>query len=1002
MIRSLTGNNGGRATPLRLLGLPLVAAGMLAFSIPADAQETGRIVGSVTSAASGAPASSVQVYLTGTQLGSLTRQNGAYVILNVPVGTHEIVAERIGMGTVTQQVEITAGQVTEVNFQMRAQALGLDEIVVTGTAGAARRREIGNSIAQINVADIPERPTQVFELLQSRAPGIEVTTGGGNLGQGQQIKLRGVNTVSQSNQPIIYVDGVRIMGGAFPKSQGGDHYDLVTFNPGNRGAATTVSPIDQINPNDIERIEVIKGSAATTLYGTEASAGVIQIFTKRGATGAPVWTAGVQQGTGWSRKFGQDHGVPYFWMHHYMRDAWWGGGYSPGPGGDPCSSLSNGGESDTNCSWPGAVWFQNYTTSVRGGTEAFQYFISGGFTNDSGLLALDEQEKWQVRANFTFSPASDLQIQWNSSYSNLDLALTPSANNAQGLELNAFRQNANYFGDGNPLVIASVLDWELVQTNERFTTGGTVTYSPIAELTNRFTIGYDYSIQDSRNHRPFGFNGFPEGALTTQKWTNRVLTFDYVGTFRFPITDDINNSFSWGGQAIGDETHNLTGFGRNFPGATEPTVTTAASVQSWEERERVWNAGFFFQNVFDISNKYFLTMGLRVDGNSAFGEGFGLQAYPKASASWVVSDEDFWSESMGSLKLRAAFGRSGQAPGTFDKVRTWVSGGFHGEPAFIPQNVGNPDLGPEVTSEFEVGFDASWIDDRLSASVTHYRQTTTDALFNVVNVPSEGFIGSQAQNIGELKTWGTEVQLDGAIIQTPTFGWDMGLSFTLTGSEVVDLGGLPSFSTARGYAGGWMIEGEEMLIRRDWLVLNPTEIADPEYERNYNYGSLLPDKTFMVSQTLRLPGNVQLSARGEYRGGNVVRARPFHISRGARAPVCFPYYVDRVASTTLIDSTPALWRARCNPIERQPYTFDASFFKLRTVTATVPVDFAFPESVNDATLTATLANSYLWLKELPWMDPETSGNDGANADVGQIHERTPAPITLHLALQLTF
>jgi TonB-dependent starch-binding outer membrane protein SusC len=145
-------------------------------------------------------------------------------------------------------------------------------------------REIGNSITQLNIADVRDRPTSTTDMLQGVAPGVDLTSGGAQLGSGTSIRLRGNSSVSMTNQPIIYIDGVRMMDGHFPLSR----------TPGmtqGRGAQVNSSPLDNINPNDIERIEIIKGSAATTLYGTEASAGVIQIFTKRGSVGAPVWTA---------------------------------------------------------------------------------------------------------------------------------------------------------------------------------------------------------------------------------------------------------------------------------------------------------------------------------------------------------------------------------------------------------------------------------------------------------------------------------------------------------------------------------------------------------------------------------------------------------------------------------------------------------------------------------------------------------------------------------------
>src|SRR5690606_31361947 len=160
----------------------------------------------------------------------------------------------------------------------------------------------------------------------------------------------------------------------------------------------------------------------------------------------------------------------------------------------------------------------------------------------------------------------------------------------------------------------------------------------------------------------------------------------------------------------------------------------------FEERERVTNAGFFGQAVFDLHNRYFLTVGARVDGNSAFGEDFGLQTYPKVSASYIISDEAFWPASLGSTKLRAAWGQSGRAPGAFDAVRTYDPVGWGTDPAFVPLNVGNANIGPERTSELELGFETAQFNDRLTADFTWYRRKTTDALFEVRQIPSLGFL----------------------------------------------------------------------------------------------------------------------------------------------------------------------------------------------------------------------------------------------------------------------
>src|SRR5688500_8664083 len=237
------------------VALAAVVALAALFAPSLQARQTGRIVGRVTEAQSGAPISEAQVFIPGTGLGGLTRANGAFVILEVPAGAREVRAERIGLAPVTQQVTVVAGQAVEVNFQMTTQALGLDEIVVTGTAGAARRREVGNTIAQINVAQRVDKPAASVELLQAAAPGISVTRTDGNLGGGYNIRLRGNKSVSMTNSPIIYIDGVRMQSKPFPVGN-----SSVARQANGGSANIEANPLNNINPADIERIEVIKGS----------------------------------------------------------------------------------------------------------------------------------------------------------------------------------------------------------------------------------------------------------------------------------------------------------------------------------------------------------------------------------------------------------------------------------------------------------------------------------------------------------------------------------------------------------------------------------------------------------------------------------------------------------------------------------------------------------------------------------------------------------------------
>src|SRR5262245_21207684 len=278
-----------------LLGL---AALLIANSATLAAQGGGTITGRVTGEAGDALVGA-RVQVVGTVLGTLTGEGGRFTIVNVPTAQYRVRAQMIGHRPTEQAVAVTSGQTTAADFVLRTQVLALDALVVTGTAGAARQREVGNSITQLDVSKIQEPPANVSQLLQGRTTGATVMPSSAMAGSGSMIRLRGNVSVAMSNQPLIYVDGVRLRSDGYARNVPPTGSDL-------RSGNDIAAPVNDINPNDIERIEVIKGAAATTLYGTEAAAGVIQIFTKRGQLGHPEWTFEADQGIAHELPFGPD------------------------------------------------------------------------------------------------------------------------------------------------------------------------------------------------------------------------------------------------------------------------------------------------------------------------------------------------------------------------------------------------------------------------------------------------------------------------------------------------------------------------------------------------------------------------------------------------------------------------------------------------------------------------------------------------------------------------
>jgi TonB-linked SusC/RagA family outer membrane protein len=994
------------------LAAPLFAAG-LCLAVPlsrADAQTTGTITGTVTGDA-GQALGNAQVNLVGTALGTMTNSDGKYTIVNVPAAAYRIRAQMIGHRPVENPITVTAGATVTQNFVLKTQVIALDEVVVTGTAGAARQREVGNAVTAVNVAAIPEAPTNIGSLLQGRAAGMTVTQSSAAAGSGSMIRLRGNVSVAMSNQPLIYVDGVRLRSDGYQRNVPITGSDL-------RSGNDVASPMNDINPNDIERIEIIKGAAAATLYGTEAAAGVIQIFTKSGRAGKPQWTAQIDRGFVHSLPFGPDPSTapPDDTIPQAYRDS-----FPSRFNGLPERGVSRaGGTSSYLFIDP---WLRNgaqnhLSLSVAGGGEALRYFASGAATHDDGVLPNDREAKKNVRGNFSFTPIPNLLFSWNTAFTQDDISNTPAGNNAHGLTLNAFRRDRNYASDDRPEVIDKLLNQSITSNINHLTTGGTITWSPSVNFSNRFTIGFDRAEIENRNLRPFGFISAPQGILSDRFNTYQNLTFDYAGNYARQLLKPLRATFSWGGQGVTTDSRETSAYGENFPGPGNPVVASAGTTLGFEARQRVVNAGGFGQILFDLRNRYFLTAGLRIDGNSAFGQNLGLQSYPKLSLSWVASDESFWPSTLiPEMKFRAAWGQSGRAPGAFDAVRTWEnanSTGWGGQPAFFPLNVGNPDLGPERTSEVELGFDAGGFGDRVTTQFTYYHRDISDALFNARQIPSLGFLNSQLENVGSMQSQGVELTTNVIALRRGAWEWSVGGSLYANKDKVKSLGGAADFSLG---TDAWIMKDQPIpVIRADTrCLLNPDArasgagVRDTVFSTNASsqciYGPNLPTHTYGMFTGLTLPKGIQINARGEYEGGHYMYdGAGFNaVQRSVRWPGCYHFYALQDAGR-LADAT-NLELMRCTPsLTRSDYwIYPANYFKLRDVSVTIPVPARFVTGASSMSITLSGHNIYKWVnKDFPTFDPETGNNGGFDSKVRSILEHVPPPALYMATLRLTF
>ncbi len=740
------------------------------------AQEPGVVAGTVVASQSLRPLSDAQVHVVGTDIGTLTDEQGRFRLTGLTGEEVTIQVRLIGYRSLERSVPVGT---TDLRLPLVESAIRLDEIVVTGTPGETRRRAIGNSVSEIDVSAAAElAPSQDLQTLVSgRVPGVTVLTGQGNLGTGGVTRVRGISSLSLSNEPIVYIDGVRVNSDA-------------NAGPSIRGGRQ-VSRLSDLNPEDIASIEVIKGPAAATLYGTEASNGVIQIITKKGSGGAPVVELSVEQGANFLNN--KSRFPVNYWQN---------------PETGQVESQDLLAQEET----AGRPIFQTghaqkYSGAVRGGLDALRYYASGQYDDAEGVVDYNWRKRYSGRLNLDIPVRDNFQINTNFGYVRNDTRLGQAAN---GWDLMAQihwgtpRQKdgpTRGFLRAPPEAVATI---ESKAEIDRATIGAQMDFRPREWFFHRLNVGVD--VGDETNsilfpRHPEGdayfFGGQSLGDRSLERRRTTFLTFDYATTASLDATPDLNLATSFGVQYYSKRFETSAAQGRVFPAPSVTSVGGAAVTFGDEDLIENKTLGLYVQERIGWKNRVFITAALRGDDNSAFGTNFNFVTYPKVSATWVVDEEPFFDVSwVNTLRLRGAWGRAGQQPDVFAAARLYGPTTGPGDVSTLtPQNVGNPDLKPEVGEEIELGFDAALQDERVGLEFTWFHKTTSDAIVERGVAPSLGFPGTQFVNLGEVKNWGVELGLRGRALDGERVALDLSATLATNDSEVTDLGDLPPVST---------------------------------------------------------------------------------------------------------------------------------------------------------------------------------------------------------------
>ena len=1001
----------------------LVAASVALIGA-SEARAQATITGRVAEVNSARPLAGATVQVEGTSFAGTTGQDGRYRIVNVLPGRHTVVARLIGYAPVRHAVTVTANDQATADFTLQASAIVLEEVLITGTAGGEQRRSVGNSVARIDAVEQLSKSASpnLSSLLNARAPGVIIAPSTSRLGAGPSVLIRGRTSLSLDNSPLIYIDGVRVTNATATGPVGGGF--------GGQGA-TVAGRLNDIRPEDIERIEVIKGPAAATIYGTEAANGVIQIITRKGAArGKPQYTLQTQLG---SLEFANAASrVPT----NYFRDATgtvipWNGVQQEADSGRPIFKKGQ---------------TRLFNGTLSGAREQINYYLSSSYENDLGVEPNNSLRQFSTHLNLSTPIRQSTDVSTSLNFINLSshLGADVGASALLGAEVGhrlLFPAARGFYPNWTPEIPQQLYD--NASGINRFTGSTTLTNRPTSWFTHRVIGGVDYTGDDSRSIEKFAPPAMAAllpassagGRIQQTLRHNSILTADYSGTARFALTPSVSSASSVGGQFYRTElnTSSLGGFG--FPAPGVETVSAAATALPSTQTQVInTTIGAYVQEMVGWRERLFLTGAVRVDNNSAFGDKFKWVTYPKVSAAWVVSEEPFWhwTNAISVLRLRTAYGESGRQPNAFAALRTYTPiQGPGGVTAVTPGSIGNSDLRPEHGKEWEIGLESTVLS-RLDLDFTYFNKKTIDEIVNQPVAPSSGFSGNQFANLGEVDNHGVELQatlraLDyGRIdaLKVSRLSWDVTATVGTNHDVIKSLGGLPTLIASAGqfnkvgYPIGGIFTRRVVSADRDPTTNLATNVmcdggpgaaplpcntaAQIAAVPFVFIGTPTPKVIGAIGNTLTIGEGLRLYGLVDFKRGNRVSNS-----------------IEILRCTGLVSGAPGECRANYFPLEYSPvylaetatttsangltdqYYQDGSFLKLRELSATYTLPSRWVRYASSASVGLAARDLKTWT-DYRGPDPEINVNNPATSFLTADQAVTPPLRRFIMTLNLVF
>lgn len=801
------------------------------FSQVAFAQGTRyTVTGTVTDARTKSALPGVVVKFQNQNIATATDAKGVYTLsANLPAGNYQLTFTYIGFKTETRPVVLGTSETVTVDLQLKEDIVGLDEVVVTGTSVATSKKQLGNAISTVSGDAIENSiATSIDQAMAGKIAGAQISQNSGNPAGGISVRLRGTSTVVGSGDPLYIVDGVII------NNNSPQLIDLGGY---------AQNRLVDINPNDIDRIEIIKGAAAAAIYGSRASNGVVQIFTKRGVEGKPKVQVSTQFRVSELRKKLDYNDYPFRFAD-----------LNP----DSLRQVPVQRYDYQDKIFRTAVGTEN-NVSVSGGSANTQYYMSGNFLSNQGIidkttfkrggarLRVDQTlNNWisvSLGANYVLSTSEEIP---NGGLSEAYGALTGFifSNNF----INPEPVNGIYPSTAptailrrtNPLEAINRFDFR--QRTNRFIGDFQVNLTPLTGLSINYVLGFDNSTQIAtgfipvRNTTP----SYDTGYSRRSDQTAYLLNNDLNASYRAFLNEWLESTTGIGA-TIQTEKYYTTGITGTQLGPIARVSTNAATVVPNDSRADINIMGFFAQQTFGFGDRFFLTGAGRYDVSSVFGQDNRWQFYPKVSGSYLVSNEGFWqgmSEIIPIFKLRASYGQAGNltAIGAYDRYTNYNSVSLPGLPGVIPSTqLGNSGIKPERQVETEVGADMSFLGGRLGLEFSVYKKDVKDLLLFVGLTPSTGFL-NQYVNIGTMTNKGFELMITGAPIETERVRWTSTLIYSRNRNEVNDIpggvlpfpGGFGQVAAVDGYPLGSFYATFFARNPDGSLLLTPAGLPQPE------------------------------------------------------------------------------------------------------------------------------------------------------------------------------